>query len=76
MYWNKTENTKPPVGEEVLAYHPAWVDEDFNEDGIRIGFLTDENEFYCAEWMDYKDCYMCRHETPLPTHWMPKPKKP
>lgn len=38
MNWKKYKEEKPPEGEEVLAYHPSWIDEDFNPRGIRIGF--------------------------------------
>ncbi len=38
MNWKKFKEEKPPEGEEVLAYHPSWIDEDFNPRGIRIGF--------------------------------------
>ena len=29
------------VYEEVIGYNPAWIDEDFNPNGTRIGFLSD-----------------------------------
>lgn len=38
MNWKKFKEEKPSEGEEVLAYHPSWIDEDFNPRGIRIGF--------------------------------------
>ena len=34
MNWKKFKEEKPPEGEEVLAYHPSWIDEDFNPRGI------------------------------------------
>lgn len=51
MNWKKFKEEKPSEGEEVLAYHPSWIDEDFNPRGIRIGFWNgggDEN----GEWRD------------------------
>lgn len=30
MNWKKFKEEKPSEGEEVLAYHPSWIDEDFN----------------------------------------------
>lgn len=27
MNWKKYKEEKPPEGEEVLAYHPSWIDE-------------------------------------------------
>lgn len=38
MKWIKYSEQKPPIVQEVLAYHPDWVNEDFNPKGIRIGF--------------------------------------
>ena len=65
--WIDYKEQKPPYGEEVLAYHHKWVDEDFNPKGIRVGFLQDchtgseENDrydFVSAFWWDYQDTYM------------------
>lgn len=28
MNWKKYKEEKPPEGEEVLAYHPSWIDEE------------------------------------------------
>ena len=55
MYINYQEQ-KPPFGVEVIAYHHKWVDEDFNPNGTRIGFLSDDG-FTSAFWWDYQDCY-------------------
>lgn len=50
------QEQKPPFGVEVIAYHHKWVDEDFNPNGTRIGFLSDEG-FTSAFWWDEQDCY-------------------
>ena len=50
------QEQKPPFGVEVIAYHHKWVDEDFNPNGTRIGFLLDDG-FTSAFWWDYQDCY-------------------
>lgn len=55
MYINYQEQ-KPPIGVEVIAYNHKWVDEDFNPNGIRIGFLSDDG-FTSAFWWDEQDCY-------------------
>ena len=55
MYINYQEQ-KPKIGVEVIAYHHKWVDEDFNPNGTRIGFLSDDG-FTSAYWWDYQDCY-------------------
>lgn len=54
--WINFENESPPIGTEVLAYNPEWIDEDFNPKGVRIGYLSDEG-FISAHWWDYQDCY-------------------
>lgn len=58
MNWKKYKEEKPPEGEEVLAYHPSWIDEDFNPRGIRIGFWNGGDDFKSAHWWDYQDCYI------------------
>ena len=58
MDWKKYKEEKPPEGEEVLTYHPSWIDEDFNPRGIRIGFWNGGDDFKSAHWWDYQDCYI------------------
>ena len=58
MNWKKFKEEKPTEGEEVLAYHPSWIDEDFNPRSIRIGFWNGGDDFKSAHWWDYKDCYI------------------
>lgn len=41
MNWIDINEKHLEFGEEVIGYNPAWVDEDFNPNGIRIGFLSD-----------------------------------
>lgn len=55
--WIKTEDELPPEGIEVIAFHHKWIDEDFNPNGTRIGFLNGNDEFTSAYWWDYQDCY-------------------
>lgn len=55
--WFKYAQTKPPIGEEVLAFHEDWIDEDFNPKGTRVGFETDEG-FVSAHWWDYHSTYV------------------
>lgn len=54
--WIKYKDENPPFGVEVIAYHHKWVDEDFNPNGTRVGFLGDDG-FISAFWWDYQDCY-------------------
>lgn len=60
---------------EVIAFHPSWIDPDFNPDGIRIGFINGEGKFWSAEWNDYQDTYQNNQEV-MPTHYMRKPQPP
>ena len=54
--WINFKEKEPPFGVEVIAYHHKWVDEDFNPNGTRIGFLLDDG-FTSAFWWDNQDCY-------------------
>lgn len=54
--WINFKEKEPTIGVEVIAYHHKWVDEDFNPNGTRIGFLTDDG-FISAFWWDEQDCY-------------------
>ena len=49
--WIKNDSKNPltPYEGEVLAYHPKWIDE-FNYEGIRVGFVNDQYEFVSTEW--------------------------
>ena len=55
VQWINYKEQKPPFGVEIIAYHHKWVDEDFNPNGTRVGFLSDEG-FISAFWWDYQDC--------------------
>lgn len=55
-HWINYKEEKPPFGVEVIAYHHKWVDEAFNPNGTRIGFLLYDG-FLSAFWWDEQDCY-------------------
>ena len=88
--WINFKEKEPPIGVEVIAYHHKWVDEDFNPNGTRIGFLSDDG-FVSAVWLDEHDCYEtisemhCEDEEDFfedyidntePEFWFPMPKCP
>lgn len=90
--WTKIEgeNNLPEEGIEVICFNKEWIDEDFNPNGTRIGFRTDDG-FITAYWWDYQDTYMtiseieCKNNDAYsiktqrstePTHWMEIPKPP
>jgi len=65
--WHKYSEEKPEHGKWVIAYHRLWVDEDFNPEGIRLGFVQDNcaqdasknpYDFVSAYWWDYQDCFI------------------
>lgn len=77
---------KPESGIEVIGFNPAWINEDYNPKGYRIGFLNDEGDFISAHWWDYQDTYMTISHSDCdgnpefsdeiknsiePTHWFP-----
>ena len=75
MKWINFKEQKPPYGVPVLAYHHLWVDEDFNPQGIREGFLEDNlasdevpYDFVSAHWWDYQDTYMTISKCNLEGH--------
>ena len=55
--WVKIDADHPlPYGQEVIGYNKAWVHEDFNPSGTRVGFLNDIG-FISAKWVNDQDCY-------------------
>ena len=49
MKWNKVSEKELPFGEEVIAFNEKWIDEDFNPNGTRVGFMQDDG-FVSATW--------------------------
>lgn len=89
--WISVKDKLPPEGEEVLAFNKKWIDEDFNPNGTRIGFLNGDGEFTSAYWWNYQDSYItinksiCEDDKDFyenhidntePEYWMPIPKSP
>lgn len=70
QFFNFNE-TKPPIGVEVMAYSPEWVHLDYNKKGVRVGFLNeDENgEFITAKWDNSSDTYENDEEYKPETWW-------
>ena len=56
MKWNKVSEKELPFREEVIAFNEKWIDEDFNPNGTRVGFIQDD-VFISATWNDEQDCY-------------------
>ena len=76
-YWVSWKHEKPIANTEVLAFSSFWVDEDYNPDGIRIGFRQDfvnseetiEAGFHSAVWNNYNDHYDTDFEN-IPEKWV------
>lgn len=63
--WHKFEDEKPKEGKWIIGFHCDWVNEDFNPEGIRIGFLQENfasddchYDFVSAHWWDYHDDFI------------------
>ncbi|AZA82189.1 hypothetical protein C1637_09835 [Chryseobacterium lactis] len=55
--WIKVEDVLPDEGREVVCFNKAWINEDFNPKGIRIGFLNG-SEWTTAHYWNYQDTYV------------------
>lgn len=61
MNWIKIESdTEIPTGIELLLFNEKWIDEDFNPNGVRIGFKDDLTNWTTAQYSNYQDCYYTR----------------
>jgi hypothetical protein len=65
----------PEEGVEMIAFHPEWINEDFNPKGIRVGFFDGDESFVSAKWIDHQDSYI-EDNTVMPTHYMSIPDNP
>lgn len=77
MEWINYREQKPPFGVPVIAYHHLWVDPDFNPNGTREGFCTDNvasdsetnpYDFVSAHYWNYQDCYMTISKSEIECH--------
>src|SRR4051812_25856443 len=72
--WNAYDKELPPDNIEVLAFSPDWVDEDYNEQGIRVGYLNGDEVFYSAKWCGTHDTW--HEDETKPSHWKLRPTPP
>jgi hypothetical protein len=75
MNWILLSKEPPPPCTEVICFKKEWIDEDFNPEGIRVGFMDDDNNWTSADWYNDQDTYW-NDEKSIPTHWMQKPEPP
>lgn len=86
--WKKSSESRPDNLVEVLGYSEDWIDE-FNPEGIRIGFWNSKG-FVSSAWCNEYDCFVSisvdevRKDGTLhdhdgktePEYWAEKPKGP
>ena len=70
QFFNFNE-TKPPIGVEVMAQSKNWISEDYNHKGIRVGFLNEDadGEFISAKWDNSGDAYENNEEFKPEVWW-------
>jgi len=81
--WIPIEELPPMDGQDILIKNEKWIDEDFNENGVRIGCYGD-GIWTSAYWCNTHDEYHTRTsdeddeafedskaEDQIPTHWRP-----
>lgn len=82
--WRKIEIEKweSEIG-AVLLFKAEWIDEDFNPEGILIGYfqqgLYNEEHFVVADFEPNQDCYYGRdiyNKEEWPTYYMRFPTRP
>ena len=62
-------SVKPDICQPVLGFSPDWIDPDFNRNGIRECFLTDEGPWHSARWDNDQDCWKVETKT-KPILWL------
>lgn len=82
--WKDAETDPPENGSEVLGYHPEWIDEDYNNDGVCLCFKIDTDAWIVSQWCGTHDEWHTRvsgeedpygKPTPSPVIWTTKPVK-
>lgn len=80
-----TEKILPDHGIEVLGFSPAWIDEDFNPDGVRVCWVDENGNWTSSKWDNDQDSYhthsffWCGEHGGTdfaPLYWMCKPAMP
>ncbi len=66
--WYKFSERTPPPAVDVLAQNDEWIDEESNQRGVRIGFIsTMTGKFITAVWLDSIDNFST--SIAIPTKW-------
>lgn len=78
--WIKLQDQLPEIDVEVDGYNEIWKHKDYNPEGIRPCFLTNDNEWIMCIWDDINGEWTTtsteyKHEV-APTHWRDRPLAP
>lgn len=55
--WKNYKADPPELDKEIIGFNPNWINEEFNPNGTRLGFLS-ENGFISAHWWNMQDTYI------------------
>ncbi len=78
MKWNKTSESIPPDGVEVLGFNSGWIDDDFSPEGIMVCFQNTNGEslsWVRAKWDNDMDIWETIYDDP-PLYWIYKDNPP
>lgn len=65
----------PTPGVEVIGYSKEWVHPDFNPNGVRVCYVSEQGRFTSAYWSNSADEYITDTKS-IPTHYCSFPKTP
>lgn len=76
--WKKySKDNLPKQNQWIIGYNHKWIDEDFNEEGIRFGFFTEPDMFWFTGFDSYFDSWESFNsedsEDNLPEYWIEAP---
>lgn len=73
LNWQSVSETPAPHGIPVWCCNPAWINEDFNPEGIREGFWNDDGYWITCGWDPCNDVFTTI-EQDTPTMWATRVK--
>lgn len=72
-----TSINPPPIGVEVIGFHPDWIDLDYNPNGWRICFRNGDGSIWISSvWDNVLDYYHTDDTCKAPIIHFFLPKKP
>jgi hypothetical protein len=77
--WKDIKTNPPEQGSWFLGYSKDWIDDDFNEEGVRecCAYFGEGKglSYQSAKWNNDMECWD-KDDGTKPTHWMSIPKPP